>query len=49
MTVQELINELQGIADKEASVYMQIGGLPLMDVGTITIDYDNTVILSDYE
>lgn len=48
MKVQELIDELQGIADKEANVYIRIGGLPLLDVGTITIDND-IVILSDYE
>ncbi len=49
MNVQELIDTLSDIKDKSSEVYMRIGGLPLMEVGMITIEYDSTVILSDYE
>lgn len=49
MTVQELIDELIKVTDKSEPVFIRVGGLPFLDVGSVTIDTDGSVILSDYE
>lgn len=45
MTVQELIDKLKTVDDKSASVYMRIGGLPLVDVTAFEIDTLGDIIL----
>ncbi|AMR34163.1 hypothetical protein A0256_23280 [Mucilaginibacter sp. PAMC 26640] len=45
MTVQELIDELQDCNHLNATIYMRIGGLPLVNVDKIEIDKSGYVIL----
>ena len=47
MTVQELIDKLNSIANKEADVFLDSGDINLFNANEVYLDDDNTIVIID--
>ncbi len=45
MTVQELIDKLNSIANKEADVFLDSGDINLLNANEVYLDDDNTIVI----
>lgn len=45
MTVQELIDKLNSIANKEADVFLDLGDINLFNANEVYLDDDNTIVI----